>query len=87
MSINKHAMPKKLSMHYHHMSQKLTVPAPLQEKLFFVFLGIWLVSAFVWMYYSKNNDLGYSFIFNQLNDIPKFKNSNSSNNCKTDGEH
>ena len=71
MSINKHAMPKKLSMHYHHMSQKLTVPAPLQEKLFFVFLGIWLVSAFVWMYYTKNNDLGYSFIFNQLNDIPK----------------
>ena len=53
------------------MSQKLTVPAPLQEKLFFVFLGIWLVSAFVWMYYTKNNDLGYSFIFNQLNDIPK----------------
>ena len=23
------------------------------------------------MYYTKNNDLGYSFIFNQLNDIPK----------------
>ena len=23
------------------------------------------------MYYTKNNDLGYSFIYNQLNDIPK----------------